>query len=639
MIAKLKSKRLLSLLLTLCMVFTMLPITVFAEDTTEVAQIGDIKYETLNSAIDAVKENEEIILLANVEMNIGNLQKPVTINGNGFSIDVPQQKNAAGRLNEDDGRLGINDVLTIKNAKVSFANPTNWSVVMGSNGVLNLLENTECSFAKAGIYTAPGAVINVNASKMSLEDMEYTSMMAEAYATLNVMNGSNFIISRPMNINGITGFKINVDDSDFTVKDCARQGLVKCDLILSNGANVLLDNDYTGYNMYGGNVCEVQEGTTLTIQNCGSRALMTQGNTPTTFTVRKGGTFNCQYNGKDFKATDDETLWYANKGAITIGVYGPSSNGKIYLYNNDVLTFEDGANVKIENNYTRGITNFGTAYIGEGTSIRYNGCWAEGESYEDCRVASGGGIYNANKLTIGENVLLYNNHANTAGDDIFIEKNATLKLCDTGIDWKLDGTPDCEHDITGWFVDAKGSRWEAHEEPYCVQPVSVGDISSGEIALKAAHSLTKSVTVTKNWQDNNNQDGIRPNKITVQLIADGKVVDGKTIVLNSSNQWTGSFTELPEYQNGQKIEYTVEEVKVDGYSTVISGSMEKGFVITNSHTPSVPTEPDGDKPNDGTDSPQTGDNSNMALWIALLFTSGVGILGTTLYSKKKKSVR
>lgn len=45
-----------------------------------------------------------------------------------------------------------------------------------------------------------------------------------------------------------------------------------------------------------------------------------------------------------------------------------------------------------------------------------------------------------------------------------------------------------------------------------------------------------------------------------------------------------------------------------------------------------PTEP-GDK---DTDLPQTGDNSNLALWIALLFASGAGLFGASAYRRKKK---
>ena len=50
----------------------------------------------------------------------------------------------------------------------------------------------------------------------------------------------------------------------------------------------------------------------------------------------------------------------------------------------------------------------------------------------------------------------------------------------------------------------------------------------------------------------------------------------------------------------------------------------------------LPTTPDDDKPNDN---PQTGNNSNIFLWIALLFVSGAGVVATTVYGKKKFSVK
>ena len=50
----------------------------------------------------------------------------------------------------------------------------------------------------------------------------------------------------------------------------------------------------------------------------------------------------------------------------------------------------------------------------------------------------------------------------------------------------------------------------------------------------------------------------------------------------------------------------------------------------------LPTTPDDDKPNDN---PQTGDNSNMFLWIALLFISGAGVVATTVFGKKRFSVK
>ena len=59
---------------------------------------------------------------------------------------------------------------------------------------------------------------------------------------------------------------------------------------------------------------------------------------------------------------------------------------------------------------------------------------------------------------------------------------------------------------------------------------------------------------------------------------------------------------------------------------------------------SEPTDPQPEEPADPTESseptkpatPETGANSNMFLWIALLFVSGCGIFGATIYGKKKK---
>ena len=47
----------------------------------------------------------------------------------------------------------------------------------------------------------------------------------------------------------------------------------------------------------------------------------------------------------------------------------------------------------------------------------------------------------------------------------------------------------------------------------------------------------------------------------------------------------------------------------------------------------------GNKPSDDVQNPQTGDNSMMGLWIALLFVSGFGVVTTTVYGKKRKSVK
>ena len=46
--------------------------------------------------------------------------------------------------------------------------------------------------------------------------------------------------------------------------------------------------------------------------------------------------------------------------------------------------------------------------------------------------------------------------------------------------------------------------------------------------------------------------------------------------------------------------------------------------------------PASTKPGTSDKSPQTGDTSNLALWITLLFVSGGAAIGTTVVSRKKK---
>lgn len=49
-----------------------------------------------------------------------------------------------------------------------------------------------------------------------------------------------------------------------------------------------------------------------------------------------------------------------------------------------------------------------------------------------------------------------------------------------------------------------------------------------------------------------------------------------------------------------------------------------------------PSKPNPDTGNGDTKNPKTGDNSNLALWIALMLASCGGILGAAFYGKKKK---
>ena len=90
------------------------------------------------------------------------------------------------------------------------------------------------------------------------------------------------------------------------------------------------------------------------------------------------------------------------------------------------------------------------------------------------------------------------------------------------------------------------------------------------------------VAVKKVWDDAENKDGLRPEKVTVRLLADGQEVAVKEIT--ATDNWQASFTDLPVYKEGKKIAYTITEDPVAGYTATIDG-----FTVINRHTP--PTTP------------------------------------------------
>ena len=91
---------------------------------------------------------------------------------------------------------------------------------------------------------------------------------------------------------------------------------------------------------------------------------------------------------------------------------------------------------------------------------------------------------------------------------------------------------------------------------------------------------TTKVEGTKTWNDSDNQDGIRPEKIIVNLLADGNKVNTQEVTPDDNGNWTYSFTDLPKFKAGKEIKYRVEEVAVEGYTTELDG-----YDIYNTHTP------------------------------------------------------
>ena len=505
-----------------------------------VAKIGTKTYETLDAAIEAVQGDEVIEVGEDCTLTVGTIEKAVVINGNGYTISVPEQ-------NTENHALNINASLTFNNAKVEFPDAEtsaySWAFTMNQEGELTLDNGSTCIIKHQIIDARNYATINVlNGSKLKVLDAGWTAIHGAdeekpnvQYSIINIKNGSEVVVDNPKDngvANGIINCEINVENSALTVTNCENQGLVSCRLTLDdsqaeishndmgmtgkNGTDVLTmknsstltmeDNRSAGIFLWGGNV-DVQDGTTLTITGTGNNA--------------KGEVLNDSY-----------------IGALAINMRNP--------YRAKV-NFADNATVKLIDNAVSAIRNGGEVYVGAGTVIMNNGSKA---SY-------GGGIQNYGKITVSDGAKLYNNHAQTAGDDIYsttyVEDGASynppvLTFAPVGDGWILDN---CNDPIVGWYHDGKEKRWngdgkdtEYYADEYEVKAEAVSDA----LALKAAHGQLCSVTY----------------EVTGDIPSDAGAVPAAAKVKKG-----GSYTVAP-IQTTSQSRYTFSGWRINGVGDVVT---------------------------------------------------------------------
>ncbi len=110
---------------------------------------------------------------------------------------------------------------------------------------------------------------------------------------------------------------------------------------------------------------------------------------------------------------------------------------------------------------------------------------------------------------------------------------------------------------------------------------------------------TVDVSATKKWDDKDNKYGDRPKEITVKLYASYTDADGNTVeepvnaaelqgedkqikgevTLNASNNWTYTWTDLPEFKRGlvgARISYIVKENVIEGYTDETTVNVTEG---------------------------------------------------------------
>ncbi|MBF1043374.1 MAG: Cna B-type domain-containing protein [Candidatus Nanosynbacter sp.] len=133
-----------------------------------------------------------------------------------------------------------------------------------------------------------------------------------------------------------------------------------------------------------------------------------------------------------------------------------------------------------------------------------------------------------------------------------------------------------------------------------------------------------SIPVEKKW----NGDSLE--SVTVKLFADGEEV--QEIELNKANNWKHIFANLQKYDNNNnEIKYTVKEVGEDNgylesgdkrFKVLYDGSADSGFTILNDKfIPPAPKLPEPKTKKPPVPKPNTGDENDFKMLIALMFSS------------------
>ncbi|MCI8527188.1 MAG: Cna B-type domain-containing protein [Oscillospiraceae bacterium] len=175
----------------------------------------------------------------------------------------------------------------------------------------------------------------------------------------------------------------------------------------------------------------------------------------------------------------------------------------------------------------------------------------------------------------------------------------TLKLSDVGnqvFAMQLpDGTlaPIYDNEITFYLKDGESAVVEGLPEGFTYEVTekksdeysqyvfeSVTDDIDGSITVvDVVNMATTSITVQKTWYDTDDA-AVRPEKIEINLLADGEVVESATVY--ASADWKYTFTGMPKFNaDGREIQYTVEEAGSGIYKPSYGQDENGVWIITN----------------------------------------------------------
>ena len=458
------------------------------------AKIGDTEYETLDAAINAAQDGATIEIGKDITLDNGLAFAGVSE----LTIKGAENVNPTITLNDfgmylENTNVTFQDIEIVVNA-ITNASPEH------TGGTANLINGSDFTLDNASL-TLNGPANHTGGSGMYLYKK----------SNLYVTNGSKVEIS---GFNGNRASGIYADNSEYedmpnrniqvtgrssiTIADCDWHGMTinPIDILIDGYSKI--DISDCGNVKYGGGLGCYYGGVTISDHS----SLITNDN--------RGSGWGVFANGMSIDSTSSlSACGNTGHGAVLAAKSNISSGATVTLNKNmgsglRVYTGSDYwyGNVTIEEgaDFTASGNEHGIEILGGGVLDMQDGIVTNNHSS-----SYGGGLYNrGGDAKISGKAAIYNNHADTAGDDIYnctytTKKNVSyepsLTLSPVGENWVLDG---CNDPIVGWYQDGEDKRWNgdaADEHYYAAEYTTVGEAAvSDALALKAAHGKFCNVT-------------------------------------------------------------------------------------------------------------------------------------------------
>ena len=450
-------KWLLAGVLALVMIMMMMPAMALADGTPNVAEVAGTKYQTLDEAIEAAENDATIKLLADCTTAGMNLNKNLTIDGGEKMPTITFT---------DKGIALWGKSLTFKNCKVMmtgvgstpYTAEWNWVTICASanasmtlDGAEMMLDGTDAGDAHA-IYFCSNNKLNLTNSTLKISNYPQDALEWDGGDGGYNVNLTDSTYISDHNRSGFTGtFVAKAVNSTVRVINSTGNG--------SNGSHFEFIDSFVDFNNNGAHGLSAGnlkiDRSTVNANGNGANGIHVKGKLEitnnSTVTITENQCTICS------KWTIPGALYIEGKSEIadsTVTITGNKGSG-IYQ-KSGTLTVDPSATLTITNN-------------------------------EAVMLGCGGGVYVNGTMSLPKNVILYNNHAGTAGDDIY--STGAIAFAKVGSGWMLD---DCDHMIDGWYDDVEGRRWSVHAEPEHVEEFArteTAETVEAPLALKAAHDL------------------------------------------------------------------------------------------------------------------------------------------------------